>query len=464
NAFGMGIDRGDVRCVIHAAIPKSVEHYQQETGRSGRDGLPAECLLLYTNADVQRWKQVMQRGAADSGDPEAADAAFNTQLALLDQMHRFAGGGRCRHAAICEHFGQTYDKPDCGACDFCLKELYEVPDSQATAQKILSCVFRCGQNVGAAHVADVLHGSRSARILVKGHDQISTHGLLSHVHRDQIMSYIDQLAEAGFLLRTPGQYPVLQLTSRSGEVLKNQTQATLFEPKITVREPTRSRAPRSDAGPAADEQPLAPLEADMFEALRVWRRAFAESRGVPPFVILGDSTLEEIVRVRPASLETLFCVRGIGNKKLADFGDDLLVVVAREARLRDLRLDAQPGSRGRSLPVESESAGAPAEFVRMSTSASMAAEFFRRCESVEDVAGKMRRAMSTVSGYLDEFVRSERPASIRAWVPESTEHRIVEAITQTGSDRLKPIYEHLGGEVPYEQIRLVLTHRKGRPS
>ncbi len=462
-AFGMGIDRGDVRCVIHAALPKSVEHYQQETGRSGRDGLPAECLLLHTTADLMRWQQVMERGASESDDPEAARVALDAQFELLEQMHRFARAGRCRHRAICEHFGQTYEPSDCGACDFCLKELHEVADSHETARKIISCVFRCGQSFGAGHIADVLMGRSVAKVTARGHEKLSTFGLLAHLSRDQILSYIDQLTESGELHREPGPYPILKLTALAGQVLKNERAAVFVEPKVEQRAPAKKRAGRGATANTADE-PLSPAESQLFEALRVWRREFAESRGVPPFVIFGDATLDEMVRVRPGSLETLISVRGIGTKKLDDFGGEVLGAVRKESMALGLELDARAGSRDRSPPggatgnTEFNDHATPPP---LSTGASSAAPMFRRGASIDDVCTALGRAPSTVSGYLDEFIRTERPASITAWVDAATRERVERALESVGTDRLRPIFEHLGGEVPYWMIRAVLTHRAG---
>ncbi|MCB9841317.1 MAG: RecQ family ATP-dependent DNA helicase [Phycisphaeraceae bacterium] len=466
-AFGMGIDRGDVRCVVHAAMPKSIEHYQQETGRAGRDGRPAECVLLYSSADVVRWRQLMARGNAEAvGDPDALRDALAAQYELLDGMQRLAGSARCRHRLLSEYFGQAYEPDDCGACDVCLKELVEAPDAHDTARKIISCVARCREGFGAAHIADVLRGSRARKIGERGHDQLSTFGLLAGVSKERLTAYINQLVDAGDLGRTEGEYPTLYLTEQSAAVLRSERTATLVEPKGIPDKPSRS----SGAGRAAAEtlEPLDDNERALFEALRKARREIATARGVPPFVVLDDNSLHEICRVRPGSLETLVTVRGIGNKKAEAFGEELLDAIRRASGELGLGLDARTGSRPRTYKPEGAlSAGSGGSDApddarpALSTGAAAAAPLFREGRTVEEVAAALGRARSTVEGYLGEFVLSEKPASIRAWVDEPTQARIEEAAREVGEGRLRPIYERLGGEVGYVQIRLVLAHTWG---
>ena len=209
-AFGMGIDRSNVRFVVHAGAPRPLEHYQQESGRAGRDGLAAECVLLYSNADFVRWRQMLEMNG------EWSESART----LLRDMERYAAATRCRHRALVEYFGQRYDGQACGACDWCLKELDPVDDSIVMAQKILSCVARVKQSRGTGHVADVLGGRATEKVVAAGHDALSTFGLLKSEPGAAIRGFIEQLVSDGFLLREGDPYPVLRLTPAGTALLR----------------------------------------------------------------------------------------------------------------------------------------------------------------------------------------------------------------------------------------------------
>ncbi|MGD9690034.1 MAG: RecQ family ATP-dependent DNA helicase [Phycisphaerales bacterium] len=360
-AFGMGIDRGDVRLVVHAGMPKSIEHYQQETGRAGRDGLPAECLLLYSSSDGAKWRTILERSAAEHESPEEVVSA---QLELLGQMQRLASGARCRHAAISAYFGQTMPAAGeegvggggCAACDVCLNELERIPDAHVTAQKILSAVARCGQNLGARHVIDVLRGRRAARVLEREHDRLSVFGLLAGVTDQQVASYVDQLIDAGDLARTSGEFPVLRLTGASMQVLRSERQAVLVEPRAALEAAAaeEERRPARKSGAGAGARALSPAERGLFEALRALRRAIAEEMSVPPFVVFGDVTLEEMCRARPGGREALACIRGVGARKLEAFGHRFLTLIGEHCRASGLALDVESGTRSRRVAAQPE--------------------------------------------------------------------------------------------------------------
>ncbi len=305
-AFGMGIDRSDIRCVIHAAIPKSIEAYQQETGRSGRDGLPAECVLFYSAADVIRWHSLMERSAEEAAAaPEVAESGKR----LLEEMRRFATVVRCRHAALSAYFGETYPGANCGACDFCLGEVEGVADSTVLAQKVLSCVARVEQRFGVEHVVDVLSGAVSERIRRWDHAKLSTYGIMKDVPRKTLTNLVYQLVDAGLLERTPGDRPALKLNALSWEVMRGKRAVSMLKAKES--KPGRTRI---------EEASWRDVDEAIFESLRKLRREIAAERGVAAFVILHDATLRELASVRPTSMEALRHIRGMGEKKLADFG------------------------------------------------------------------------------------------------------------------------------------------------
>ncbi len=318
-AFGMGIDRSDVRLVLHTALPKSLEAYQQETGRAGRDGLAAECVLLYSSADVFQWEALVRKSAAESElDEEEQERLVAGQLQHLHAMRRYAQAARCRHAALSEYFGQAYPPKACEACDVCLGEAEGLADSTVVAQKILSCVARVEQRFGVRHVCEVLRGAKTDAVLRNGHDRLSTYGLLASIDQRAAENLVHQLLDQELLERSGGDRPVVRLNDRSWEVLRGSREVVLLEPQ------TGSKAKATKV--EADDWDG--VDRDLFERLRRWRRRIAEARGKPAWTILDDKALRAIARERPDSLGALLRCKGIGEKRLADFGAAILEMVA----------------------------------------------------------------------------------------------------------------------------------------
>jgi ATP-dependent DNA helicase RecQ len=312
-AFGMGIDRSNVRFVVHAGAPRSLEHYQQESGRAGRDGLEAECLLIASSADFMKWRVMLERNG------ELTDAS----QALLRQMERYATSVGCRHRHLAEYFGDRYPKDGCGACDYCLNELEPVTDAVVIARKILSCVARVGQRFGAMHVASVLRGHASEQVVARGHNLLSTFNLLAGASAAEIRGYIEQLIGHGLLQQTDDAYPVLALTARGLTLLKDETS----QPGLTL---ARQRAPRRDAPrpqSRAEAESWQDVDRDLFERLRAVRLEIARGRGVPPYVIFHDATLREMARLQPTSLGALLEVKGVGARKADDLGESFLAAI-----------------------------------------------------------------------------------------------------------------------------------------
>ena len=312
-AFGMGIDRSDVRFVVHAGAPQSLEHYQQEAGRAGRDGLEAECVLIYSGGDFARWRAVLD----NNGEWSPA------RQTLMRDIERYASSVGCRHRRLIAYFGETYAKPDCGACDFCLGEMEPVGDSITLARKILSAVARVGQRFGAAHVTNVLRGSASEAVSARGHDQLSVFGLMRDAPIDEVRGYIDQLVASSLLRQTDDQFPVLKLTQEGVDLMRNPAAMPALA-LARQRKPEKGK-PQKRAGVEATS--WEGVDRDLFEALRAFRLRVARERGVPPYVIFHDTTLRELARLKPATAHELGHVYGIGARKAADLGEEILAVI-----------------------------------------------------------------------------------------------------------------------------------------
>jgi ATP-dependent DNA helicase RecQ len=444
-AFGMGIDRSNVRFVLHEAMPKSLEHYQQETGRAGRDGLEAECVLLHSGGDFLTWKSIIVKSAAEPG----VDPAFlRGALQHLNDIDRYCRGAVCRHRALVQYFGQAYSAPSCAACDICLGDAEAVPDAVVIAQKILSCVARVKERFGIGHVVSVLRGEDTESVRKWAHDKLSTYGLLTEHGKADVRDWIYQLIGQEVLHQeeittvSGNKAPILRLNPGSWEVMRGQRTVRLMRP---VRHKKDERPQKSKADTASWEG----VDRDLFEALRLLRRQLAEARHWQPYLVFSDATLRELARVRPSTLEKMHLVYGVGDTKLRDFGGQFLKIVTAHSQERNLSMD-------NAVLHHIEEPRKP--LARANSMRDLALQLFRQQLVVEDVMHQTNRGRSTVFDYLAEWIREERPPSIATWVSQETYGRIAAAARQVGTSRLKPIFVALGEQVSYDEIRLVVAH------
>ncbi len=318
-AFGMGIDKSNVRYVIHTGMPKSLEHYQQESGRAGRDGLEAECVLFHSGGDYGTWRNVMK---------DMPEEAKDIALGKLDKMYDYCSGAVCRHREILRYFGQELDKDNCLGCDICLGEMDHLEDSLTTGQKILSCVVRLQERFGGDYTALVLTGSKEKRILDNGHDKLSTYSLLSEHSKRAVGDWIEQLAGQGYIQKF-GEYNVLKVTDKGWEVLRGNTAPRLFKP---VRKEGKVAAASADSWEGVDE--------GLFEALRKLRKSIANKRGVPAYVVFDDAALRDMARRRPSNLDAFLAVKGVGERKRAQYGHPMLEAIRDYCNRNSLEMDA----------------------------------------------------------------------------------------------------------------------------
>jgi ATP-dependent DNA helicase RecQ len=423
-AFGMGIDKSNVRYVIHAGMPKSLENYQQESGRAGRDGVEAECWLLFSGRDVMTWKRLIERMPA-----EARDAA----TAALNKIDDYARSVQCRHASLLEHFGQEWNDGPCEACDVCLGKLEVMEDALVIGQKILSCVLRLNERYGADYVSLVLIGSQDQRILSAGHEKLSTWGLLSDFRRQDVRQWIEQLVGQGYLCKE-GEFNIMRVTDAGRRLLSGHETPTLLRPATEVRAASTAAVDSWDG-----------VDRGLFDALRALRRAEAAARDVPTYIIFGDATLRDMARRRPSTPTSFLEVNGVGQKKAADFGPQFLD-----------RITTYCEQNGIAMDVQSEAATRQAAPV-LSASAIQAFPLFEEGLSIEQAAERLGRAVSTTFGYLEAYVRQRRISDASRWVPREELDQIEAAARRVGIQRLKPIYDALDGRIGYDSIRIAVA-------